>query len=440
MATAKFDVLSAREQLLATLVGWLPWFGRASLAILDQGLFALSNFSLNILLARWLAPADYGAFALAYSVFLLVLVVHNALLTSPMMVFGSGKYSERFAQYLGVLIRAHFALMLPSAILLAGAAIVLGRIYSGAVGRAFLALAIASPFILLLWLLRRAFYVRLDPHWAATGGVLYLLVLLGSALALRAVGRLTAATGIFAMACASLVACGFLLLVLRPRSATGSSITRAALVDHWRYGKWVVAGAGPGWLVDNVYFLVLPAWAGLAQAGALKALLNLAMPALQSITALAVLLLPVLVRDRDRGGPRDVRRTTRHMLGLLFVGSACYLAILVGFRSYIFHYLYGDKYAEYGRWTFLLLGLLPLVEGVPNILVAALGALERPDLTFWSAGAGAVVALVVGVPISMTLGATGALLGIAVSYAVMGMIMVFFLLRTGRFGRGIVKQ
>lgn len=128
------------------------------------------------------------------------------------------------------------------------------------------------------------------------------------------------------------------------------------------------------------------------------------------------------------------------MLGLLFVGSVCYLAILVGFQSHIFHYLYGDRYAEYGGRTVLLLGLLPLVEGVAWVLAAALGALERPDLTFRSAGAGAVVALAVGIPISMRLGAAGALLGIAVSYVVMGIIMVFFLIRTGRCGRGIVRQ
>jgi O-antigen/teichoic acid export membrane protein len=388
-------------------------------------------------MARWLTPSDYGVFALAYSVFVLLLVVHSALLTNPMMVFGSGKYSGRFAQYLHVLIRMHFALTLPAVILLAAAAFVLGRTYSEAVVRAFLALAIACPFILLLWLLRRAFYVRLAPHWAAVGGGFYLLVLLGSALALRIFGRLTAATGILAMACASIVACVFLLLLLRPISASTPSITLEALGDHWRYGKWAVAGAGPGWLVDNVYFLVLPAWVGLAEAGALKALLNLAMPALQSISALAGLLLPLLVRKRDRGGSSDVRKTTRHMLGLLLLGSTCYLAILIGLRSYLFHFLYGDKYSEHAGRTVLLLGLLPLVEGVAWVLAAALGALERPDLTFWSAGAGAVVALAVGVPISIRLGAAGALLGILVTYVSMGLIMFFFLVHTECCGRGI---
>jgi len=91
------------------------WTTKGSLAIADQGLFAGSNFLLNVLLARWLAPADYGAFALAYSVFWLFGVFHTAILTEPMLVFGPGKYRERFPEYLGILLRGHFALMLPGA-------------------------------------------------------------------------------------------------------------------------------------------------------------------------------------------------------------------------------------------------------------------------------------------------------------------------------------
>jgi len=151
----------------------VSWATKGSLAIADQGLFAGSNFFVNILLARWLAPADYGAFALAFSIFLLLGAFHTAILTEPMLVFGPGKYADRFHSYIAILLRGHFVLMLPGAALLAAAALVLGRLYSPSVARAFLGLALAGPFILLLWLVRRAFYVQLRPGWAAAGGALY---------------------------------------------------------------------------------------------------------------------------------------------------------------------------------------------------------------------------------------------------------------------------
>jgi len=150
---------------------------------------------------------------------------HSAIITGPMLVFGPGKYRERFPEYLGILLRGHFALMVPGAALLAAAAFLLGWLYSPAVERALLALAIAGPFILLLWLLRRAFYVRLNPGWAAAGGGVYLLVLLASALTLRAAGHLTPAMGFLAMAAASLITC-LILFVLMGSVRRERSITR----------------------------------------------------------------------------------------------------------------------------------------------------------------------------------------------------------------------
>jgi O-antigen/teichoic acid export membrane protein len=367
LATPQVEISSRRGQLRASLAGWLPWASKGSLAVLDQGLFASSNFLVNVLLARWLAPTDYGAFALAYSVFFLLGVFHNAIFTGPMLVFGPGKYRDRFPEYLGILLRGHFALMLPGAALLAATAFLLGWLYSPAVERAFLALAVAGPLILLLWLLRRAFYVRLNPGWAAVGGGVYLLILLAGALTLRAAGRLTPATGFLTMAAGSLITCLLLLVLLRPTLATDSSAIRAVVADHWRYGKWGAAAAGPFWVSDNIYFLVLPAWVGLAEVGGLKALLNLAQPGLQSISALGTLLVPTLVRDRDSGGPRAMNRTIKLSLALFLLGSACYLALLWGFRLQIFSFLYAGKYAAYASWPLLLAGLLPFAQSLSNV-------------------------------------------------------------------------
>jgi hypothetical protein len=39
----------------------VPLATKGGLAVLDQGLISGSNFLVGILLARWLAPAEYGA-------------------------------------------------------------------------------------------------------------------------------------------------------------------------------------------------------------------------------------------------------------------------------------------------------------------------------------------------------------------------------------------
>lgn len=425
MATLDLQPFRSSDRLRKR--SWIPWLGKGSLAIADQGIFAGSNFLLNVLLARWLAPAEYGAFALAYSVFLLLLVVHDALFTSPMLVFGSSKYREQFARYLGILLRGHFAFALPGAVLLAAIAFVIAHLYSEAVGRALLSVAIAAPFILLVWLLRRAFYAQLTLRWAVGGGCVQFVVLFSSVLTFRALGYLTAATGLVALGGSSLVTSLLLLVVLRPTLTAGASSIRTVWTEHWGYGKWILAAAGPTWLINNIYYLVLPMMAGLAEAGALKALMNLAMPALQSVSALGVLLMPILVRERGRRGHGALKKMTTLAALVFATGSICYLALLLGFGFRILRFLYAGKYVTESWWLLLLVGLLPLVQSVPAVLGAALGSIERPDLYFWAILGGVTSALLLGVPIALDIGLPGALVGFILSFGTTAVLMFTFL-------------
>ncbi len=428
MATPELEILSRREQLRASLTGWLPWVGKGTLAILDQGLFASSNFLVNVLLARWLAPADYGAFALAYSVFLLLGVFHGALLTEPMLVFGPGKYRERFPEYLGILLRGHIALMLPGAALLAVTAFLLGWLYSPAVERAFLGLALAAPFILLLWLVRQAFYVQLRPGWAAAGGFLYLVFLSGFMTALWAGQRLSLVTGFIGMGLGALVVSLFLLLILGPSwtAERGNPSAKMVFSDHWRYGRWSSASAGIIWIPGNIYYVVLPIWVGLEGAGALKALMNLAMPALHSMGALSLILLPVLVRNRKASGTHRMAKTMRAFLALFLFGSMLYLILLWEFRSEAFWLLYAGKYQEYTFLPVLLVGILPLLASVIGVLASGLRALERPQWIFWGYVGSGLVTLLVGIPLVAAVGVAGALLGQLLSSMTAGALMFGF--------------
>lgn len=430
LATADFSRIASLHQVRASVLARMPWVTKGSLAIADQGIFAGSNFLLNVLLARWLVPAEYGTFALVFSVLLILNVLHNALLTEPMLVFGSGKYNERFSQYLGILLRGHILLMLPCTTVLATVAFLVYRLGSPEVGRAIFSLAIGGPFILLLWLLRRAFYVHLNPGWSAASGGIYLVLLAGSALVLHAAAHLTPVTAFLAMAVASVITSLPLLILLRPALRTDDLSTRVVAANHWRYGKWIAAAAGPGWVMDNIYYLVLPMSMGLAGAGTFKALISLAMPATNTIIALGILLVPALVRDRDAGGYYAMKKTIRRCFGLLFLISGCYIGVLLGFRSQIFHVLYADRYSAYASWPLLLVGLVPLAQCLTAVTGGTLRALELPKLLFYSSLFGGVTAILIGVPFAFIYRLNGALIGAATSIVLMGSLSSFFVIRS----------
>jgi hypothetical protein len=59
------------------------WGTKGSLAILEYGLIAGSNFVLGFLLARWMTAEQYGAYGLGFSIFLLLSFLFQAFLLDP---------------------------------------------------------------------------------------------------------------------------------------------------------------------------------------------------------------------------------------------------------------------------------------------------------------------------------------------------------------------
>src|SRR5207247_1619823 len=120
--------------------------------------------------------------------------------------FGAGKYSSRFSRYLRVLIGGHFGLMAPASLLLLGGTFLLGRLYSSEAADAFRGLLFAAAAILLFWMVRRVFYILLQPFFGVVSGALYFVFLIGGVAALKYTGRLSSATAFAAMGAAGLIA------------------------------------------------------------------------------------------------------------------------------------------------------------------------------------------------------------------------------------------
>src|SRR5262245_17749540 len=184
---------------------WRRWRAPVSVGVLDQGVGSGANLVLSILLARWMAPAEYGAFAIGFALLLLLAGPYATLLTDPLSVVGPRHFAGRYLSYLRALCMVHAALTIPLAVALGAIAFVPRLIVDVTPGWA-LALCLATPFVLLLWLLRGACYLEGRPGAALAGSALYGLSLIALVASSHVAGLLTAQSALAIMGLSGAIA------------------------------------------------------------------------------------------------------------------------------------------------------------------------------------------------------------------------------------------
>ena len=384
------------------------WIARGTWAIADQGCFVMANVILNVLLARWLAPVEYGAFAVGYALFLLLSTFHTAFVTEPLLVFGAGKYATQQRQYLQTLLRFHWYLTGVSSLLLVAAGSVLYFSGVGPLAQSLIGLAVAAPFSLLLWFTRRSAYLLFKPRLAAIASAMYGLLILLGLFALVSFHRLSILTAMITLSVAG-AAAGFWLLHLLGNFVRDVEVEQpkamSLMTDHWRYGRWACATSILMWVPLNFFFIVLSVAVSFQASASLRALSNLVLPLLQVNAALGALLLPAMVthiQDRVKFG-----RLLRLSLTLFASGAVIYSLTLGTFGRALVPLLYSGRYQLNSDLLWLLL-LIPVLDGAMMVLSSALRSLQKPNRIFWAHLAVASFVLVVGVSATKSAGLWGA--------------------------------
>lgn len=404
------------------------WSRKGFASVLDEGVFAGANFALNILMARWLPPEVYGIFAVAHTVFLLSATAYGGLFLEPMLIFGPSAHKKEMRPYLGSVLHLHgYFGGLALAVFGVGA---LGVGLGGASDMVapLIAVALATPLILILWIARKACYLWLEPRRAVGGGLMYLLLLLPGAYMLHRLGWLGPSSAFLLMGVTSAAAGGWLLKRLAPLGMLSPASDRLRQVarEHWEYGRWAASTRLLNWVPHHVYFLILPLWVTMEATGTLKALLNVLSPMVHLYAAVTVLFMTVLVRLRDE--PAFDRALRRALAVFGAVGVAFWL-LLGLFGPAVVGFLYRGKFVD-DAGLFWVLGAVPLLNGLTAFITAGLRALEEPEKVFYIYAGAALVALTVGLPLMGSLGLAGAALGLVASGLASAVIAAVVLGRT----------
>ncbi len=418
------DVLST-----ITLTRSRRWAARGGLAILDQALFSGTTFVVNLALARWLDPAAYGAFAVAFGVFLFVAGFHNAVLLEPLSVLGPAEFADRLPSYFSALRKIHFAIAaILSIALLVAAGFFFWISPGGSLGPTLVATALACPLVLFLWLVRRFLYVLRSPAGALLGSGSYLVFTVGALVVIHRLNLVSPTTGFLALGAASAGAGACLLalpLLRRPRVPNLEQRLPALFGDHWRYGKWIVGSAVLSPVAAQAQTFFSAGLIGLGATGALRAMQTPMLLIAQSITAISTLGLPALSFDFGRRDLASLRRKGAILTVSLTAGALAYECALLLLNAPIERLLYGGKFAK-DAWLIPLLGLVPIFVGLSAGYSLVLRAIQKPKFHLIATAGSVPVALVSAVLFTYRWGIAGAAASLVVTSAASATLSWYF--------------
>lgn len=410
---------------------FIPWLHKGGCAVLDQGLISGSNFVLSILLARWLVPEQYGAYAVAFGFFVLVTLVYSALVMEPMAVFGGSTYRDRLRGYLNSLMSIHIAMSVAMVVVFGVSAFIVWKVSPGSgLAGAIAGVTIASPFILIFGLARRTFYLELSPAKAAIGALVYCAMSLSCLFVIYRRAWLSPFSAFLILGAAALATSIYLFARLRADLAPSKVDDSVGYIwgRHWRYGSWALLSCVASWIPANIYYPLLSSFGTMAQSGQLKALMNFTLPVEQVKGALGLLFLPYAASVLEREGRSSGGALSRRMT-LVAVGVAVsYWTVILATRQTAFHALYSGRYMDVAH-------LLPIVA-IGSIAwcgsfgsAIALRAMEAPSAVFIAFGLSTVASTIVGIPATRIWGLTGAIWGMNVSDLLSWMFLIWLLRR-----------
>lgn len=367
---------------------------RFAWAVLDQGLYGASNFLINILLARWLEPHSYGAFALGWAILNIAYQIQNPLIIEPMMVFSSNRFRLAPATYQKIVVHLNWILTSSATV----AIVIVAFLQSDPTFTGmYLGLAIAMPLMLYTMLVRRVCYANLNPALAAKGGLIYMPVFLSSALLFNHFSWLSAFSALclmgFSALCSGLWVERSLGRGVAAEASKGLdntqiglptqngmsgfgrwlSLSRAVLRNHWGYGRWSLPASLLAVVITAFPYLILSHISGLAAVGSLRALENTVLPVYSFMNAFGALLIPIFARARTTA--ELTRVVLRYAAVFFFIGLLAWL-VLAALHSWIFSLLYGGNYQTIGH-LLVVYGALPLLVGLSIVFLSALRSQEQ---------------------------------------------------------------
>lgn len=330
--------------------------GRVAWVVIDQGLSSVSNLALGVVVAREVGAHAYGAFSIAYSIYLLALVLNRAVSSDPLVI----RYSDGAVPARRAAIRRSAGAAVATGLAVGLLCALAGLAVGGDVGNSLLALALFLPGLLVQDAYRFAFFALGTPAQAGANDAVWVLLQAFAFAAVIVLGQSTAPVLLGAWGAAATLAA-----LVAPWQAGAAPSPRQAsewIREHGdlvgRYVLDVISVAGSVQLT----VLGLSLIAGLQAAGSLRAAWVLLGPLNALFLAAQSAAVPEGVR-LGRGAVADLKRMCLELAIVLAALAGVWVLVLAVMPDHLGRALLGASWHG-AREVLVPLGLSNIAVGV----------------------------------------------------------------------------
>ena len=319
--------------------------GRATTTMIDQCVASGSNFAVGIVVARISGPAGLGAFALAYTVWILATTLHRSLITDPMAIMGDMRRDDR-----DEFVRRGFAADVAMGLMAACIVAAVGSVFL-AVGQHTFGVGLLSvaPWILVLdlqdyW--RQIGFMQGTPKKSLMNDLLFNAVQATGFVAIFLLGlhSVFAVVSAWGLGAAVAAAYGLRQFSVRPSFRGAGTCLRS----RWHITRWLASERAASWGATQLYLILAGALLGPAALGGLKAAQGLVLgPTMVVINGSGSFGLPEATRQLAEGGWTGMAKVSRFVTGAGGAAAGACAVVVFLAAPKLLAALYGPEFVRY---------------------------------------------------------------------------------------------
>jgi O-antigen/teichoic acid export membrane protein len=394
--------------------------------LLDQSVVSFVHFLTSLLLARFLVPAEYGIWVLAYSVLIFAYGVQQALIISPMMVLGAAKKGDEAKNYFtstGIM-QAIFGIIVIIILFLTSG--ILHIIYKKPeTTYIFLAMSIISFTFLGQEFFRRALFTQLRTKAALKNDILCYGLQITGIIAFFYLGILNAVNTFWIIGLTTFLAIIYgyyqCLNVLKPRLAKWRSIIK----ENWDFGKWLLGSTLTTWTSGQAYIFIAAFMLGPIAPAVLRACQNIFGPTHILLRGIENIFPSMASKKYSKHGIKSLNSYLKKVLLLLAIAMGIYGLLASFSANFLLKLLYKKQYSEYGNIV-ILFAIMYFISTLMRVPGVGLQAIKKPKGIFYAYLISTIITIVISIPLIKYLHISGAAIGFIISVVIVNAIVSYY--------------